>query len=126
MFSNWLQTTGFLSKCLVYLSLCSGDNTTILKTPSAKPGGKLTQHYYIPLEPPFKKPSTGIDNPPFPRPTEPQAVISEKNFIYGWFKEPPYPPPKGQYISWGVWYFPKLRDRNKNFYIHTTHTESEK
>ena len=69
-----------LPSCFRQLAFCQlscfsvpvwGQWPAVLKSPSAKPGGKLTRPYHFPLEPLLKKPSTEIDNspPPFPRPT---------------------------------------------------------
>ena len=96
----------FLSRCLVYLSLCYGNNPTILTSPSAKPGGKLTHHYSMPPEPLLKKASTEIDK--FPPPSKANITQGSeiRQKIHLWLVgRIPSPSPKGQYISWGVWYF---------------------
>ena len=112
---------------VLFISSCvTGNNLTILKSSSAKPGGKLTHHYYMPPEPLLKKPSTETDKfRPRPPTFSSKANITygrqiRQKFIYSCLAESPVPPLKANIFP-GVFGIsrevPKLRDRSKLFYI---------
>ena len=109
---------------VLFISSCvTGNNPTILKSSSAKPGGKLTHHYYMPPEPLLKSLQQKQIYPAPPFPSKANITYGRQirqKFIYSCLAESPVPPLKANIFP-GVFGIsrevPKLRDRSKLFYI---------